>query len=103
MKYQNNNTFRMTLIYFVILFLGIICVPTAHAQNENYSFVTQWSVKDSRYYEGIALDSSGNIIFMHSEDYDDYSGAIAPMPMMFGSALVDMAVNLLLSTVNRLV
>jgi hypothetical protein len=40
MKYQNKNTFRITLMHFVILFLGIICTPTAHAQNANYSFVT---------------------------------------------------------------
>jgi len=42
MKYQDKNTFKITLMYFAILFLGIICTPTAHA-NESYSFVTQWS------------------------------------------------------------
>jgi len=42
MKYQNNNTFRIILMFFALLFLGSICVSTAHAQNENYSFVTKW-------------------------------------------------------------
>lgn len=61
MKYQNNNTLRITLIYFAILFLGIICTPSAHAQNENYPFVTQWSAdaNDTSYIAGIAVNSSG--------------------------------------------
>ena len=29
-------------MFFALLFLGSICVSTAHAQNENYSFVTKW-------------------------------------------------------------
>lgn len=63
MKYQNKNTFRITLIYFAILFLGIVCTPTAHAQNENYSFVTQWSAyaNETSYIAGIAVNSYGTV------------------------------------------
>ena len=62
MKYQDKNTFKITLMYFVILFFGIICTPTAHAQNQNYSFVTQWSDPTlNNQPNGIAVDSSGNV------------------------------------------
>ena len=63
MNYQNKKTFRITLIYFAILFLGIICTPTVHAQNKNYSFVTQWSAyaNDTSYIAGIAINSSGTV------------------------------------------
>jgi hypothetical protein len=48
-------------MYFAILFLGIICTPTGHA-NESYFFVTQWSAyaNNAPYDNGIALNSSDN-------------------------------------------
>ena len=66
MKYQNKNTFRIILMYFAILFLGSICASTAHAQNENYSFVTKWGSSGSGDGQfggphGVAVDSSRNV------------------------------------------
>ena len=62
MKYQDKNTFKITFMCFVILFIGIICTPTAHA-TESYLFDTQWSADENNtpWYAGIALDSSGNV------------------------------------------
>jgi DNA-binding beta-propeller fold protein YncE len=63
MKYQNKNTFRITLIYFAILFLGIICVPTAHAE---YSLAGPWGSNSTGPVQfklpgAIAVDLSGNV------------------------------------------
>jgi len=64
MKYQNANIYRITSIFFAILFLGLLSASVTHAGT--YSYVTQWGSVGSnigQFYNpvGVAVDSSGNI------------------------------------------
>ena len=66
MKYQQANMFKIALICFAILLLGLISASITHAQTENYSFVTKWGSfgtgdRQFEYPTGIAVDSSGNV------------------------------------------
>jgi hypothetical protein len=59
MKYQNNNIFRMALMCFAVLFLGLICASTAHA---GYVLNKTWGSGQFSKVTSIAVNSSGNVV-----------------------------------------